>query len=493
MSAILDKIFSHPGFDQLDRDALVARYDHSGAIFEAKSGIRSQRGQHPQVGNVINSPIPPEGIIISSPGAYSFTGDVTWAAASSAGAAITIAADGVELDMGGHQLQALVQDNSQFTVGIMVAGTADRSVSKARIRNGTLVNMCFYGICAEHVEDLVIENITVSGLVFDNLRRRILCPAGIHVDHAQRVTITGCTVQFLYATSDSSAGIQLVNTSDGTVSGCRMSDLTNYDGSVQGFSYLLSSGIVTSHCSADGLQSHFKTNIQTPGHTVLGFIPVFCVNMTYVDCTASNLIGCCDDCHGMSAFLVALVSVTHFTASTIIDGVTPSHSGAKATGLEVYGALVSVDNCWVENIRAINPQDKQAAGFSAWGVGITFTNCTAQSVAVTDKDGNWHPGLGYGTGFGWAPDPRPAFRDVPALGVTYDHCRARDCQVGFDTWNHVGSTWTNVSHTNCDIDFLVEPGATRTLTANPCSECNPPCTSVITNLARDNRYPGSSR
>ena len=327
--------------------------------------------------------------------------------------------------------------------------------------------------------------------MFNNLETRNLCPAGIHIDTASNVTVTNCTVQFLYVTADSSAGIQILNTVGGTVSGCVMSNFVNYDGSVQGFSYLKSSNIATSSCTCDSFQSHFRSNIQTLGHTVLGFVPIFCIDLAYENCTATNMVGCCDDCHGMSVFLDALVSVTNFTANTVIDGVAQSNSGAKATGLEVYGALVTVIGCSVENITAINPQDRQATGFSAWGWGISFTGCTAANVSVTDPDGNEHSALGYGTGFGWAPDPRQPLCAVAATGVVYDGCSASDCQVGFDTWNHVDSVWTNVSYTNCDIDVLVEPGGTRTVSCNPCSECNPPITVTLTNMAAGNLFPGS--
>lgn len=492
MSAIINRIFSHDGLDQLDKDALVAKYDLSSAIFASKADLRPQKGQSPQDGNVIPSKIPTSGIIITSPGTYSFAGNVTWQAGATAGSAITIASSDVVLDMAGFNLEATVPDNSQFIAGITIAGSSNVPVSNVTIRNGTLANMCFYGICAEYAENLAIESVIVSGMMFNNLDRRDLCPAGIHVDHGLTVQITDCAVQYLYVTADSSAGIQILNTVGGTVHGCRTSDFTNYDGSVQGFSYLVSSDITTSNCTARGFQSHFKANIQTPGHTVLGFIPVFCIDLVYRDCTATDMVGCCDDCHGMSVFLVALVSVTGFTAKGVVDGVAQSHSGAKATGLEVYGALVSVEDCSAERITAINPQDRQAAGFSAWGAGITFSRCTATDVTVIDENGNSHPGLGYGTGFGWAPDPRSMFRGVPALRVEYEDCRARDCQVGFDTWNHVESTWKNVSHTNCGIDILVEPGGTRTLSGNPCSECNPPISIVLTNMARGNRHPGSS-
>jgi len=486
MSSIIDRIFSHEGLDRLDRDALVRKYDISGAISEIKSPIHSQAGQVLQTSSAI-SVIPPQGIIISSPGIYAFVGDVPWHPESTACSAITITASDVVLDMAGFTLTATVQDNSQLIVGISVRD----SVSNVAILNGTLANLCFYGICAEHVDGLTIENVTVTGLVFNNLDKRLACPAGIHIDTATGVTITDCTVQYLYATADSSAGIQILNTTTGTVSGCLMRDFVNYDGSVQGFSYLTSSGITTSNCTSDRFQSHFRSNIQTPGHTILGFCPIFCVDLAYENCTATNMIGCCDDCHGMSVFLDAAVSVTNFTANTVIDGVAQSNSGAKATGLEVYGALVSISSSSVENITSINPQDRQATGFSAWGAGISFTGCSAANVRVTDEQGDEDPALGYGTGFGWAPDPRHPFRDVGAYGVEYSGCSTRDCQVGFDTWNHVDSVWTDVSCTNCDIDILVEPGGTRTLSCNPCSECNPPITVVITNMASGNIFPGS--
>lgn len=492
MSPILDRIFSHRGLDQLDRDALVRRYDVSSAIHAIKSDIRSQRGQIPQEGPTI-SEIPPEGIVISSPGTYSFAGDVAWHPGSTAGSAITITAGDVVLDMAGHRLVATVQDRSQLIVGITIpADPSTGDVSNVTIRNGTLADMCFYGICAEHVENLTVENVTVSGVTFHNLDVRNLCPAGIHVDHGKNVALRGCTVQSLDVTADSSAGIQMLHAS-GTVTGCRMSEFTNHDGSVQGFSYLVSSGITTSDCTAERFQSHFNGNTRTAGHTVLGFVPILCADLHFEDCTATNMTGCCDDCHGMSVFIDAFVRVTNFTATSVVDGVTPTNSGAKATGLEVYGGSVSVENCSVSGIRAIRPQDRQATGFSAWGAMIRFTGCTATDVVVTDENGRRDPEWGFGTGFGWAPDPRWEFRDGPALAVAYTDCSAVDCQVGFDTWYHVDSRWTNVSYASCEIGILVEPEGTRTLSCDACSECDPPITVVLTNIARGNVYPGSSR
>lgn len=486
---IVDKVFAHDVFNNLDKKALVNKYDITGAIYKINSTLGSVSGQEAQLVNVISS-IPPQGIIISSPGIYTFSNNINWSPYSVASAAICIEADGVVLDMCNYNLTATVQESVQHITGIYI-----KNVSNVTIRNGTLVNMCLYGIRAEGgssltiVSNLTIENIAVSGLVFNNLDIRNLCPAGIHVNWADCVTITDCTVQYMYVTADSSAGIQLLNTAIGTVSGCKVSNMVNYDGAVQGYSYINATGITTSNCSADDFQSHFGGNIRTMGHTVLGFIPIFCCGLTYEKCSATNMIGCSDDCHGMSVFLNTDVTINHFKANFVTDGVTPSNTGAKATGLEVYGTFITISNCSVENIKAINPQDKQSTGFSVWGAIISLTDCNASNVIVCDQNGNENPDLGFGTGFGWAPDPRIPFRDVGAYGVAYTGCEANNCQIGFDTWFHVDSTWSMVNCTDCDTNILVQPDGTRTLSGNPASECNPPITVVIENIANNNNYP----
>lgn len=249
---------------------------------------------------------------------------------------------------------------------------------------------------------------------------------------------------------------------------------------------MLSSAIATSDCRANNLQTYFNGNIRSAGHTAIGFLPCLSMELTFEGCSASNITGSCDDCHGMSVFIVALVKVKNFKARAITDGPPPYNTGAKATGLEVYGAAISVEDSSVENIKAINPQDKQATGFSVWGWDIAITNCTATNVVVRDENGGQKPALGYGTGFGWAPDPRIT---SGAYNVRYQGCSAHDCQVGFDTWLHVNSTWTDVNARNCGIAILVEYGESRTVSGNPASECNPPIVVVIKNIASGNKYP----
>ena len=439
---------------------------------------------HPsaQTGSFIQK-IPPEGITIGNSCTYTFSNDISWSPdpAKGAGSAITVAANDVVLDMGRHKLTAVVQDSSKNLAGIYVHGATNIT-----IKNGTLVDMCYYGLSAESIIGLMIEIVTISGLNFKNLNKRSLCPAGIFVEASEDITISGCSVQYVYATADTCAGIFLLDTSLGTVSGSRVSDLVNYDGVAAGYYYMLSSAVATSDCHVKNLQTYFNGNIRSAGHTAIGFIPCLSMELTFEGCSASNVTGSADDSHGMSLFLVAQVKVKNFTAHAVSDGPPPYNTGAKATGLEVYGAAIAVEDSSVENIRAVNPQDKQATGFSAWGAEIAFANCTATDVVVCDEIGNQNPALGYGTGFGWAPDPRLI---AGAYCVTYDGCSALKCRVGFDTWMHVDSNWINPRADGCEIPILVQPGESRTLSGNPASECNPPITVVVKNVASGNEYP----
>jgi hypothetical protein len=328
---------------------------------------------------------------------------------------------------------------------------------------------------------------TVSGVCMLNLLTRFLTPAGINVSACLDVTITNCTVTNQNVTTDSSAGIFLSSVLQATVSNCLVSGLVNNDGAIQGYGYLLCDNVTTTVCRTEYLQSHFNGNVLTTGHTVLGFCPIISTNLTYTNCSASHITGCCDDTHSMSIFLDGQVTVTGFQADNVTDGVTPENTGAKATGLEVYGIDVQITDCSVTAIKAINPQDLQATGFSAWGKNITFTGCQASAVSVVD---DLHTGC-KGEGFGWAPDPRTkyGFAQIGAYNVTYANCIAVQCDVGFDTFNHINSTWTNPTYTNCGVGILVEPGVTRTLTCDGCSECNPSLLTPVKNQASGNTYP----
>src|SRR5580704_4025657 len=137
---IIDKVFSHDVFKGLDRDGLVKRYDVTGSLREIKAPLRAQQGQVQPTGNIITD-IPPGGIIITNPGTYAFGADIAWSPPSAPCAAITIASDDVVLDLNSFTLKATVPDNGKHIAGIFV-----RNASGVTVRNGTLANMCLYGI-----------------------------------------------------------------------------------------------------------------------------------------------------------------------------------------------------------------------------------------------------------------------------------------------------------------------------------------------------------
>lgn len=481
----IEQIFSDPAFANLDTAGILAAFDHSAQIEALYGAYASQNGQLLQSGFAI-AQIPVTGLVITTPGTYTFTGNLTWNAGAGPAAAITIASSNVTLDLGGYTLTIVPSDVTQQIAGIRVAGpTANPATANIRITNGTVANAVEYGIIATSVCGISITNVTVSGLCMNDLATRFLTPSGILVSESFEVAISDCTVTQSNVTTDSSAGIFLQTTIGASITHCTASDLVNNDGAVIGFSAIKCVDVTTTDCLSQSLQTHFNGNILTSGHTVLGFCPILSWDLTYVECTANGMAGCCDDCHGMSVFLDGQVTVRGFSALNVTDGVSPENSGAKATGLEVYGVGVMVSDCSVTNIKAINPQDKQSTGFSAWGLDITFERCNASDVSVVS---DLQPGS-LGEGFGWAPDPRPFFRDIGAYDITYADCTATSCDVGFDTWFHQNSTWTNPVATNCTTAILVQPDGQRTISGNPCSECNPPITVTLTNIAKDNTYP----
>jgi hypothetical protein len=180
---------------------------------------------------------------------------------------------------------------------------------------------------------------------------------------------------------------------------------------------------------------------------------------------------------------------------SVLDGAGPAQTGAKATGIEVYGSDVTVSHCAVNYISAINPQDKQCTGFScAQGSNIKFLHCKAENVKVYNEFGIEDTSKGYGTGFGWAPDPRIV---EPAVDVLYKDCTAKYCQVGFDSWFHINSLWKNIYSKDNGIAILnLGDTAQRTLSCDPCSECGctfpgcypNPLTITITNVASNNVF-----
>lgn len=435
---------------------------------------------------IVITEIPPGGITINTPGTYVFGNDITWTPLGN-GQAILITANDVTLDMKHHTL--LSTTTSFYTTGIAALLSANLT-----IKHGTIENMGYRGIDCTACANIVIEHITVDGLNLDNTVVYSV-PVGILATACDNVFVNRCKVKNINVKSGSCAAIQMSETLHSKIWNCKISNLLNRDGACTGIGHILCDDAQVKSCKLDGLTSEFIDNLNTEGHTAIGLIPFISTNLRLIDCKISNVIGCCDDAHGISVFECANAIVYNCKVTNVLDGAGPARTGAKATGIEVYGSDTQVIKCSVKNIFAINPQDRQCTGFSvAQGARNTFTNCKAKNVKVLNGAGLPDTSAGYGTGFGWAPDPRII---EPAVNILYEQCTAEHCQVGFDSWFHIDSVWDDIYSKCNEIAVLnLGPTAERTLSCDPCSECGctfPGCypnpfVITITNQASDNIF-----
>ncbi len=435
--------------------------------------------------NVITE-IPSSGMLINSPGTYVFGNDITWSP-SGDGPAILIQAKDVILDLQKHTLTSTT--SSFNTIGIVAVLSENLT-----IKNGTIANMAFKGIDCAICSNIIIEHITIDGLNIENTAVYTV-PVGILVSASESAFVHKCVVKNIDVKTGSCAAIQMTGVIGSKIWHCEVSNLLNRDGACTGIGHLLCDFAEVKSCKIDQLESQFINNLNTEGHTAIGLIPFISTNLLIKDCKVSNITGCCDDAHGISVFECTHAKVKKCKVLNVLDGAGPAQTGAKATGIEVYGSDIEVIKCSVKNIAAINPQDKQATGFScAQGSRIKFIKCHAQHVKVIDQNGKEDPSLGYGTGYGWAPDPRII---EPAINVLYKKCSAASCQVGFDSWFHIDSVWDHLYVTCNGIDILNRgDSATRTLSCDACSECGckfPGCfpnpfTITINNVAKNNVF-----
>jgi len=432
--------------------------------------------------------IPPSGIVINESGTYVFEKNLAWNPISD-GAAITIQANDVILDLQGHTLKSSI--TSFKTIGILAIESEN-----LKIVNGKIQNMGLSGIQCNLCIGPSIRKIVVDGLNLNDTAEFIV-PTGILTTACINVTIDRCTVKNIHVKTASSAGIQLTGTLTSKVTNCKVKNLLNKDGACSGIGHLLCVDALVKSCKLNKIQTQFIDNLNTEGHTAIGLIPFLSTNITIQECSISNVVGCCDDAHGMSVFICSNAIVEKCKVSNVLDGAGPAHKGAKATGIEIYANDVSISDCFVENIFAINPEDKQATGFScAQSTGVTFLRCTAENVQVFNEHLEQSPSLGFGTGFGWAPDPRPSLL-LPAINVLYQDCTAKHCQVGFDSWFHIDSVWDHITSIDNKIAVLNQgDDAQRTLSCDPCSECGchqigcfpTPYTVTVSNVARNNIF-----
>ncbi len=419
------------------------------------------------------SEIPSAGYYITEKGTYVLGNDITWSPPVDGFlfAAIVIQCDNVVLDFKGHTLSINnPQNNGDYSsIGVIVLNSDyPTACSKVTVTNGTIKDMGVCGLWALKTNSLSVSKITINGLSNPNFS---LLPSGISLWDAESFSVSDCIVQNIELTALLGSGIQILNSTTGSMSNCTVETFINHDGVASGYTYFKSSGIETINCTATNLNTFYAGNPDSIiGHTCIGFMMTACKSLIFSECSASVINGCCDDCHGMSLYWVKKAKVTNFTASHVHDGNGTQKTGAKATGLEVYGNDITISKCQVSDITAIVPQDRQSTGFSVCGTNITFDSCMATSVIALDADGLPDVSHGYGTGFGWAPDPRPS-NVKPANGVTYKNCVANNCQLGFDTWSHQNSKWINPSTKGTTSSHLIQtPSTTRIFSMNFCSE-----------------------
>lgn len=441
---------------------------------------------HASNGEIVITEIPPGGITISAPGTYVFGNDITWSPTGN-GQAILIEAPDVTLDLKHYTLSS--KTTQYYTTGI-----AALLSDNLTIKHGTIQNMGYRGIDITACANIEIEHITVDGLNLDNTVVYSV-PTGILVSASDEVFVHKCKVENINVKTGSVAAIQMTGTTHSKIWDCHVSNILNRDGACTGIGHLLCEYAQVKSCELDGLKSEFVDNLNTAGHTAIGLIPFISTNLQLIDCKVSNVTGCCDDAHGISVFECTKAVVYKCKVYNILDGAGPARTGAKTTGIEVYGSDVQVIKCSAENIWAINPQNRQSTGFScAEGSRIKFIKCEAKNVKVYNSDFVEDTSAGYGTGFGWAPDPRII---QPAVNVLYDECTAENCQVGFDSWFHIDSVWNNIySKCNEIVLFNLDDTAQRTLSCDACSECGctfagcypNPFSITITNIASNNTF-----
>lgn len=438
--------------------------------------------------NHVIEEIPASGVLINQPGTYYFKKNLTWHPEAD-GAAITIQANDVILDLRGHTLKSA-------TTNFKTTGISALFSQNVTIRDGKVKNMGLAGVQSTFCANVSIKKIKVDGLNVEDTVNFIV-PTGILASECVNVNIDKCSVKNIDVRTASSAAIQLTATLTSKVTRCKIKNLLNRDGACSGIGHIACDNVLIESCSMDKITTEFIDNLNTQGHTAIGIIPTLSLNIVINKCIVSNVKGCCDDAHGMSVFLCENAVVKNSRVYHVLDGAGSAKKGAKATGIEIYANNVTVENCFVRDIFAINPEDKQSTGFSAGSSnGVRFTRCTAKNIKVFNEKGQHSEALGYGTGFGWAPDPRPNLAN-PALNVVYSNCTAKNCQVGFDSWFHINSVWDNVTSIKNGIAVLnLGDDATRTISCGPCSECG--CTFIscfptpyvvtLTNVAANNTF-----
>ena len=425
------------------------------------------------------SNIPPEGIIINSPGIYTFTNNIDWNPNSDESTAITINGNNITLDLNGKKLNCL--GNKLLTMGILSILSENNS-----IKNGNISNFNIYSIGGYLSKNINISNLTLCSLTNKDISNNPISSLFIECD---TVKICKTTIKDINALGTGISGIVFFETNNTIISNSYIKNFKNNSGGCSGIVHILSNNAEISNTKIENFKTGTLPNPESPGHTCIGIVPTAVDNININKCTIRNMNGSCDDAHGISLFIAKNAEVSNCLIENIKDGI--GGKGAKSTGIEVYGikdqdSNIIICDCTARNISAINPGDKQCAGFSAAGNNIQFIRCKAENVKVYNENMIEDITIGLGTGFGWAADVRDEFI-YPAVNTMTKYCTAKNCQVGFDQFYYQNSDWCNVKSICNGIDVLNLNCSQRILYCDECSECpQGPTYKTIQNIASNN-------
>jgi hypothetical protein len=430
--------------------------------------------------------LPYEGIVLSRPGTYYLTNNVTMpvperASLSVPQAAIIISSSDVTLDLCGF---GITNDNERLEdcIGIVV-----QSSQRVNITNGFIYGFGIYGAVA-----VGSHGIAMHGLHVGNMRngKGTESCIGILLYDCRDSVVSHCKVTDAHVNCGGYIGyigmavklcqnVHILNSA--------VNNIRNECGSTMGAAIIgcLNAGVHS--CSISNVSSGSVLSSASPGHTCAGILVHLNIAAVVQDCRVLHIHGSCDDTHGVAVFVCGDgIRVSRCAIEDVSSGFTKTGTGAKATGVEVISATATtVEDCIVRGVQAVRPQDLQCAAFASGTCrDVEFKRCVGSHVrCLNSEEGTGKKSIGIG--FGWGPDPRSIFTG-PAVSTRYHECRAEYCDVAFDLFMSISATLRHCIAANVTEFIRNDPTEVRTLTCNACSECVPDLTTAIVNIGRDN-------
>ena len=436
--------------------------------------------------------IPPEGIVITRPGAYRVTKDLKWNPRQpdaeqhpAVHTAIAITCSDVTLDLQGHTVTCVAPEGVKMRcigISVLPLDLDDKPLYNIGINNGTVSGFHTYGVLVVAVENVTLTNVTVDGLRNEDRRHGSI---GTFLAACYNVVLERGGCKNSSVKSNAHSAVQLRFCDKVRVTGVAVASQFNQAGGNVGVAVVGCSDVAVDAVSVSDLTVGMELAPESPGNTCLGVFLYLSTGVSLSNTTIKDVHGSCDDSHGISVFVCPkTISVTGCTVSSVSTGFRSDRgTGAKATGVEVMVAAdVHVKNCVVTDVRASIPQDRQVAGFSSgFSWRVAFEGCTARNISIvlpkyTGRDVSQQYTA---AGFGWAPDPRKMFIR-PSMGTRFVNCFAENADVAFDDFMHHNATFVGCTYVNC-VHGLGTPGAdkTRVMACDKCSECVPSVTRTV--------------